>query len=275
MKAYFFRLQVIILILALLFAFLPAPALAADGVLRAADQDTGTDTASDSGTWEQVTTSGAYVAGLGLVNGDKVLVIASFESTQAKDLGVSYKIENGDASAVSTIFQRELTATKTADYGIGTIVHILTAQGDSNDIFKLWHMPDSNNPVTTIGTIVAIPLETTANATLSYGEKYRTAADNVAAAGAWEEVGDTGSGGDCKTGSVTLGVVSHIYVAASIECEQGGGAAQTGEWKLQYSTDNFATVKNDLDYSAFRYTNSNADMGLVSLVGCCWRRRRA
>jgi len=81
MKTHFIRTQIIVVMLALLFVSLPAPALADDGVLRAADQDTGTDLAETQNTWEQVTTSGAYVDGLELVSGDKVLVIASFEST--------------------------------------------------------------------------------------------------------------------------------------------------------------------------------------------------
>jgi len=248
------------LVVAVVLALLPTPALADDVDLRAAALHTYSNTQPTAETWATIAT--ADVSGSGLSIGDKVLVIASFESTEAKQLVGSFRVRNNNTSAESTTFQRELSAGRATDWGIGSIVHIFNALGTVNDQFILEHKTDSNE-ITSSGTIIAIPLVTTTSS-LNYGEKYFTDGDEVIGGVDWEEVGGTNG---CRTGNVTLRVMAHIFVAASIECQQGSGGTETGQWKLQYSTDNFASDTNDLDYTVSRYTDEKNDKGLISLVG--------
>ncbi|MFC2040275.1 hypothetical protein ACFLTW_03785 [Chloroflexota bacterium] len=218
-------------------------------------------------TWVDVATANVNTS---TVADDKILVVASFDAEETKAMVGSFRIRNNAGTPItSSEFQRELTGpAKINDDGIGSIVQIFTATDGTDDSFTLQHSTTALD-MTTYATIVAIPLETSADpGLLPYAEFYGTTPDSIDVADTWEDVDVGGGGASARTGAVTLGNTAHIYVAASIETEQDGGGVDTGTWKVQYSTtSDFTSDVRELGTPVMRHLSGNGDIGLTGLVG--------
>ena len=239
----------------------------ADEVLRTAvSGETVTDgvAVSDDSVWENAITTSTLNLGSNTSDVQSVLVVASFECTTVGSYATDaqYKIVNSADSNVSQTLQRGLAASKTNDYGIGSLVHIFDVSSLSGNLtYTLQHLStDNRRLVTTTGTIVAIPLSTTAGTPehLDNACASVTGSDQMQVS-TWEDVPSS-----TVTG-VTLSVAGHLYVAASIESGQTGpNSTNTGEWKIMYRQG--AGDWTDLGYSMTRSTGTSTDSGLVSLV---------
>ncbi|MFC1954363.1 hypothetical protein ACFLVZ_00870 [Chloroflexota bacterium] len=246
--------SVVLSLLVTLFSF-PIPAFAADDILLKTADDgsaSGVETTSD------VFVNTGIAATVNVADAEEVLVISTFEAMEpGGSITATFQVLSTDATT-SGEFHRVVSVNKIDDKGIGSIVHIFTASGGGDKTYELQHYT-SGKPLTTTGTIVAIPLST-GSSVLRSEEMQVTTPVTVNATDTWLPV--TGSS---STNGIVTRIASHLYVVASIESDKSAAGVATGMWKLQYDKDDSGSW-TDFGYPVSRYLSSS-DIGLISLVG--------
>lgn len=197
---------------------------------------------------------------------NNLLFVATFElemtSVGNDNRQASIRIsDNADAENInSSVFIRGLSASKSTDFGIGSIVYIFDVSALSGSrTYNLEHsFSTTARTLTTDGTIVAVSL--TDGATDLQNSLKQLAAP-VSMTDTWS--GITGT----ETDVITTTVNGGFYVAASVESlTTSYNTASVAEWKLQYKKGAGGTW-TDLSPTVERSMSNTTDKGLISLVG--------
>lgn len=162
-----------------------------------------------------------------------VMVLSSFDTrfdrgTDARE-GL-YKLTDG--SSESQVIQQSLNSSGGMEIGIGTLVYIFDASAQSGQVnYILQHSSNSRLLVKSSGTVVAIPLTTSASGVdLPHDLKSISSAVYTSATlNEWTPVSGL------STKGIQLASDGNVYVSASINCFANGSGI--GEWILQYSSD--------------------------------------
>jgi hypothetical protein len=219
-----------------------------------------TSTVSDVESGKSGTFTDLSSATLDVSDVDSVMVVASFETRYGGAVNTRdalFRLTNG--TDISATIYRTLKKTGGDDKGIGTLVYIFDASGASGNVtYTLQHSSSTNTTVVSTATLVAIAL-TTSTSIVNISNELRAISDPVPASATLNEW--TGVSG-LSTGGIQLDSTGSIYVATSINTD--GTSAGTGEWKLQYSSDNSNWI--DIGNTASRSISSAADYGISSLA---------
>ncbi|MBE9469145.1 MAG: T9SS type A sorting domain-containing protein [Bacteroidetes bacterium] len=169
--------------------------------------------------------------------------------------------DNADPDNINSgVFVRGLSASKSTDFGIGSIVYIFDVSAFSgNRTYNLEHsFSTSARTLSTSGTIVAVSLT---DGTTDLYNSVKQLVSPVTMTDTW--AGITGM----ETDVITTTAVGGFYVAASIESlTTSFKTASVAEWKLQYKKGVGGTW-TDLSNTVGRSMFNTVDKGLISLVG--------
>jgi hypothetical protein len=188
-----------------------------------------------------------------------VMVLSSFDTyfnraTNSRE-GL-YKLTNGSSS--SPIYSQTLKDSDGKDQGIGTLVYIFDASTSSGNVsYTLQHATEVRQPVNSSGTIVAIGLTTSESGVdIPYALKSMNSPVYTAATlTAWTPVPGL------STEGIQLAAAGNIYVSASLNGFSDGSG--TGEWKLQYSSNQ--STWSDIGLSSSHSFSGSQEYGISSL----------
>lgn len=193
----------------------------------------------------------------------KVLVIASFETkneASSKQAGV-YRLLSSYDSQASLELSRQTSSAN--DYGIGSVVNIFDAPAEQITTFYLQHRNSTANTLNTAGTLVAIPLTTSAGGySLTYGIVKRTASYSYSS-DTYAVIPDT-------TVEMTLAARSDVYLVSSLNNAYGsGGTNRTGEWRFLRRTKTGESTWSEwyeVGSPAQRNLADSSDLGIANLT---------